>query len=480
MLETKMKFALFLLGMLLLASLGLKAADSPPTKEMLVDVGRARIVNLNQPIKAVFIANPEVAAYQVPNPNRIIVFGVNPGQTTLIATNNQGDVIFHHDITVANDLAMAKEMLAREFPHLTLRLASLPDGIMVAGDVPDAQTAGDVVALLDAFATVASTPLQGKAAEAAGASGSDAESSSGDSSSGSGSGSGGSSETGAGRGKKTMGARSGKVINRLRITTPTQVAIHIRFAEVNRRVTEELGFKWRLSGKSFGFGSQSGGIFFGEMGAAESVAGLIDALATENLVSILAEPNLSVVSGETASFLAGGEIPFPVPDGDGGTNIEFRSFGVLLGVTATVLSPNRISLRVAPEVSQPNYANGTTINGTVAPGFNVRKAETTIELASGQSFALAGLIQNDVTNSVNKIPGIGDIPVLGALARSKSFERSETELVIIATAYIINPSDKPLAIPNEKIKISDPWRRMWLNKSPEVGATDVRSDQFIF
>ena len=181
-----------------------------------------------------------------------------------------------------------------------------------------------------------------------------------------------------------------------------------------------------------------------------NLTGMLDALATEGLVNILAEPNLTAMSGEAAAFLAGGEIPIPVPSADGTVAIEYRNFGVKLDVTPTILSADRISLRLRPEVSELSENIGVEVLGTRVPGITTRRAETTIELASGQSFALAGLLQSTETTRLSQFPFLADVPVIGALFRSDQFERQETELVIIATVYTVQPtSTRQYKLPNE-------------------------------
>jgi pilus assembly protein CpaC len=162
------------------------------------------------------------------------------------------------------------------------------------------------------------------------------------------------------------------------------------------------------------------------------------------------------MSGEEASFLAGGEFPFPVPNGLTGTTIQFQEFGVKLKVTPTVQDSGEIRLKVAPEVSQLDPANGLTIQGFQVPGIDKTKAETQVELRDGQSFAIAGLFSKDTTRSVNQIPGIGDIPVLGALFKSASWQRNETELVIIVTPHLISPSDSLESLPDPLRGMEEP------------------------
>ena len=447
-----------------------------PSKHLSVPVSKGVYISLPDRAGTVFIAEPEIASFQVLTEDKLLVFGRLPGQTSLFAVNAAGEPIYSATISVQYDTVQMEAALKRDFPSLTLKLTPAADGIMVSGDVPSAQVAVDVVALLDSFMQIGRPSVENLAASQG--AGSSASSSSSDEE-----------RSGSGTGTGTLSARHGKVINRLRVTMPTQVTIRVRVAEVSRNVSEKLGINWQI-GKNVGlFGSSFllGGVtntLFTTMPSANGITGtgdaaaLIDALAQENLVSILAEPNLSVASGETASFLAGGQLPFPVLDGEN-VGIEFRDFGVLLGVTPTILSPQRISLRLRPEVSEPDTSNGITIRGTTIPGFTIRRAETTVELASGQSFAIGGLLQNSMINEINKIPGLGDVPILGALARSNAFKRGETELVIIATAYIAEPADGPLRIPNAQLYVPGVFERLLLGTAPEAAPGYVASGEYL-
>jgi pilus assembly protein CpaC len=250
---------------------------------------------------------------------------------------------------------------------------------------------------------------------------------------------------------------------------PSQVHLRVRVAEVSRDVIKEFGFNWEtlFDAGDFTFGFASGrdlvngsgsvlrgpvsaggdvpGIGFGSYNSSRaSVNAAIDALAQEDLVTVLAEPNLTALSGETASFLAGGEFPIPIASDDDDIEIEFKEFGISLAFTPTVLSGNRISLRVRPEVSELSENGAITVGGLTIPALATRRAETTVELGSGQSFAIGGLLSNGVQNSVSKFPGLGDLPVLGTLFRSQRFQSSETELVILVTPYLVQPVDAPV------------------------------------
>src|SRR5262249_7415541 len=206
---------------------------------------------------------------------------------------------------------------------------------------------------------------------------------------------------------------------------------------------------------NIGSTQQTGSLFpFSYSNGAVDLNAIIDALSTEGLVSVLAEPNLTALSGETASFLAGGEFPVPVAqDANAGSStitVEFKKFGVSLAFTPTLLGDRRISLRVAPEVSALSNDGAVRLGDFVIPGLTVRRAETTVELASGQSFAIAGLIQNNQRLDADQVPGLGDCPILGALFKSDKFQRQQSELVILVTPNTVHPVSPPrLAAPTD-------------------------------
>jgi pilus assembly protein CpaC len=281
------------------------------------------------------------------------------------------------------------------------------------------------------------------------------------------------------------------LINRLGVASPTQVNLRVRIAEVSRDVEKRLGINWQVAytdGLRFLFSTINP--FSAGVGNAIGVGGsfgnwdvnaVIDALDTEGLISILAEPNLTAVSGETASFLAGGEFPILVPDDDQVT-VEFKKFGVSLAFTPTFVGQDRINLHVRPEVSQLSNEGAVSVpvgltSAITIPALTVRRAETTVELGSGQSFAIGGLLQNDTTHDISRFPLLGNIPILGRLFASDQFRRKESELVIIVTPYIVRPSSTRLAAPTdgfvpphdvERIFPGGPWRR---NPTPGPAST---------
>jgi pilus assembly protein CpaC len=241
------------------------------------------------------------------------------------------------------------------------------------------------------------------------------------------------------------------------------VNIRVRFAEVSRTDLESYGVDWSVGFQSgnFQFGMfKSGGVPDGEgnlkigAGTVDDTVNaevVIDALQRNGVVRILAEPNLTAVTGQTASFLAGGEVPVPVPQGNDSVTVQYKQFGVSLGFTPTLIGRNRIALHVQPEVSALSDSGTVSAGGFSMPSFVVRRADTTVEVGSGQTFAIAGLFQQRMSRNLQKFPVLGDVPVLGALFQSQRFQREETELVILITPYLVEPvSDHSLATPLDR------------------------------
>lgn len=301
-----------------------------------------------------------------------------------------------------------------------------------------------------------------------------------------------------------------QVISRLKLATPVQVMLQVRIAEVSRSLTRAINMNWATadstSGMKFGVaqnsfysqyvpggtlatGTSSSTSSSGSSGTTNTTSTLVGAAATGTrlignskflgmnvlgaldlgetigLTNTLAEPNLTALSGETAEFLAGGEFPVPLSQGLGATSIEYKKYGVSLSYTPTVLANGRISLRVRPEVSELSSDGAITISGFSIPGLRVRRAETTVELGSGQSFMIAGLLSNSAKNTIVKMPGAGDLPVLGSLFRSTSFQKGETELVIVVTPYLVNPVDaKDIKLPTDGFNSADALQQVLGNR----------------
>ncbi|MGJ0620406.1 MAG: type II and III secretion system protein family protein [Methylocystis sp.] len=409
---SRMLPALLVAVLLCLAGSGPAAAQSevtPTDGTIRVELNEGTLVRLDHPAASVFIANPEVADVAIKSPRLIYVFGKAPGETTLYAVDENENVLISASLSVSHNLSRLEGTLRSLLPGSTVNVLSIDGGIVLDGYVDTATESAGAQLLASRFVAEGET-----------------------------------------------------VINRLRVTEPNQVNLRVRVAEVSRQVLRQLGFNWAaaVNGSDIAFGLVSKSLpgasallgnplqptdkFFADISAGDfDLNALIDALAEENLVSLLAEPNLTALSGETASFLAGGEFPVPISQESSSTaatiTVEFKNFGVSLAFTPTVLSSSRISMRVRPEVSALSDQGAVQLGNFVIPALTVRRAETTVELASGQSFAIAGLIQNNGRLTATKIPGLGDIPILGELFRSDSFNRQETELVIIVTPYVVKP-----------------------------------------
>lgn len=374
-----------------------------------LEVSKGHLVRLDRPAATVFIADPDVANIQVKSPSLIYLLGKKPGETTLYAVDENERVLANMNVRVTHNLGRLRSILGQLHPGSNVRVSSINDTLVLDGTVASATAAEDMRRLAVSFAGDAKN-----------------------------------------------------VINRLGVVAPNQVNLRVRVAEVSRGVDKQLGFNWSILGSIGGFslGLATSNPFASAvtqhtLSTSGSIGGwdfntVIDALEEEGLVSVLAEPNLTALSGETASFLAGGEFPILVPDSSGRVTIEFKKFGVSLAFTPTLLGESRVNMHVRPEVSQLSSTNSVTLNSFVVPSLTTRRAETTVELGSGQSFAIAGLLQNNVTHDISKFPGLADVPVLGGLFKSDRFQRDESELVIIITPYIVKPvTHNKLALPTD-------------------------------
>jgi pilus assembly protein CpaC len=389
------------------AEVSIPTADEPT----ILEVRQGKMIRLDRPAASVFVADPETADVQAHSATLVYVFGRRAGTTTIFAVDQEENVLFSSTIEVRHPVARIEQLIAGLGLANRVAVRSIDGGILMSGNVSDPAMAEDLRELLGQFV-----------------------------------------------------GEDEVVINRLAVDAPTQVSLRVRVAEMSREVTRLFGIRWdgALSFGDFALGLGTGRLLEGAdrvLGSFENsdvnIAGVIEALEREGLVSVLAEPNLTALSGETASFLAGGEFPVPIGVDNNETQIEFKEFGVSLSFTPTVMSRNRISLRVRPEVSDLSETGAITIGNLRIPALTTRRAETTVELGSGQSFAIGGLISNSTRSNIEKLPGLGDLPILGALFRSTSFRRSESELVIIVTPYLVTPrSDNDLASPNDGFRPS--------------------------
>ena len=402
-------------GILLLSSLCLSFASTASALD--VTINEAKMIRLPEKAKSIFISSTHIADYQTLTNTKVMVFGKRAGSATITVLNEQERVIYTNKIRVTHNSREFNELVKNKFPEASVNAESLGGKLWLKGQVPSPMMAHNIVSLAKGYLSpiVDQTQQQESSNTQNGADSSNTTTK-----------------------DQPMQSNEDELINQLVVTMPNQVNIRVKIAEVSRNVSNKLGIKW---------GSIAGGV--GQFSFSKlpnvsswgkpSITALIDALATNGMMSVLAEPNLTAMSGEDAEFLVGGQVPLPLITADT-TQIEYKDFGVKLNFTPTVLSQNRISLKVNPEVSNVSIENQQVVNGTNFPSFTTRSAATTIELASGQSFALGGLLKSEDIEQLQKVPLIAEIPVLGSLFRSTEFTRRETELIIIVTAYLVQPT----------------------------------------
>lgn len=445
-----------------------------PAETVTLSVGRGQMVRLSSPMSDLFVADDKVADVQVRSTNQLYVFGKAAGETTVYATNKAGQVVYSANVRVGANLGSVATMLKLAMPEAAITATPMNGLVLLTGTVAAPGDVEEAQQLVQAFV-----------------------------------------------GKDTQ------VISRIKTATPLQVNLQVKIAEVSRSLIKEIGtnlltrdttggFQFGISrGRAFGsianadisalpkldassvFGLPAGSIslpfdprsgqFVTNAGSAfkftdfaegktalkfagrlfgVDIASALDLAETDGLVTTLANPNLTALSGETASFLAGGEFPVPLSQALGQVTIEYKQYGVSLAFTPTVLGDGRISMRVRPEVSELSNEGAIRLNGFLVPGLTTRRAETTIELGSGQSFMIGGLLRNSHQNTTDKAPALGDLPVLGALFRSNRFQRNETELVIVVTPYLVRPvSADQIKLPTDGYKAATDAERVLLGQS---------------
>ena len=400
----------------------LRVVKSGTSTRLQVPLNRAVVVESDTPFAELSIANPGIADLSSLSDRTIYVLGKSPGTTTLTLFDASGRLITNVEVQVTPDLSEFKERLKQILPGERIEVRSANDGIVLSGVVTSIQKLDRALELAERYAPE-------------------------------------------------------RVSNLMSVGGIQQVMLKVRFAEMQRSVSKSLSSSLALSG---GIGSDlgvragtgglvssssdaiagtlpsgnsnSGAILFGFNAGSTQVGILLEALEQKGVVRFLAEPNLVALSGQEAKFLAGGEYPIPVRTEDG-TTIQFKPFGVELGFIPRVVDKDLINLELKAAVSAIDTANGIAVDGLTIAAFSRRETSTTVEMRDGESFAIAGLLQDDFTDSSSQLPWIGDVPVLGALFRSASYQRSQTELVIIITAHLVTPTrGEALALPTDRIK----------------------------
>ncbi len=423
------------------------ASSSSNAPVFYIPLNRSELVTTRTDMGEVIIADPDVADVVVHGKRRISVVGKEVGQTTLRVFDTDHKIIRSMDVFVTYDLPALRRALKQFLPNERIGVSLVNTRIALTGDISSATSAATAMEIAQEY-------VHAKLSNA------DAE---------------------------TRKVNDGKtndspVINLMKINAAQQVMLRIKVGEVQRDTIKNLGVSLQAFGtsgpdfllgtgigrlapptgsstaQSFTYKTLSAGsnaTTYGTAGiwshGASGVGAAIEALEEKGLFKVLAEPSLTAISGEEAEFLAGGEFPIPVPQQNGVTTIEFKKFGVAMKFTPYVLSQNRLRVQVAPEVSDTsNEHSFTTSDGFVVPSIVTRRASTTVELAPGESFMIAGLLRDSSTSTINQIPGAGDIPILGALFRSVAYQRKETELVIAVTPYLVDPvKDSDIKLPTD-------------------------------
>lgn len=408
------------------------AQTEPGLIRLEVTIGKSQVIDLKEPFTRVSVTNPNIADVFAITPNQILVNGKASGVTSLVVFY-PGKTLFF-DLVVQTDLALLGERLKQVAPRDDIQVQPAQDAIILKG-------------------TVASENLIAAAVDVA-----------------------------------SVFAPKGRVVNLLALAEykPPQVLLQMHVAEVSREALRELGFSIRALGNTIQGASFPGTPFFPPLGLLSTVtpggfgntvvgqstpafqftspvggsgffvssgqrdfAGIVQALAERNLLRTLAKPNIVTQSGKEAKFISGGEFPFPVAQQNNTITIEFKEFGVSLLFTPNVVDGEVINLKVRPEVSSLDFSQGLVIQGFNIPVIRKNQAFTSVNVKDGESFAIAGLINNEVRQSVGKIPLLGDLPIIGALFRSTRFQRGETELVVFVSPTIVRPTREAPAVPAE-------------------------------
>jgi pilus assembly protein CpaC len=384
----------------------LRIAEGRTQSALRVDINRAVVLESAIPFAELSVANPLIADIATLSERSVYVLGKAPGRTTLTLLAADGRLITNVEVQVTPDVGEFKERLRQLLPDEHVEVRTANDGLVLSGTVSSALKLDQALEIAERYAPE-------------------------------------------------------RVLNLMTVGGTQQVQLKVRFAEMSRNLSKELGAQLGVAGSSLD------GTFQGSTGAVGGAAGtlqltlgsdsvgfnvLLQALEEKGVVRTLSEPNLTALSGQTASFLAGGEFPIPQIDAEGNVGVAFKPFGVNLDFTPTVVDDDIINLQLSSEVSSVDFDNAVVVNGGRVPGTSSRRASTTVELRDGQSFAIAGILEDDFQNSINQVPFLADLPVLGALFRSSRYQREQTELVIVVTAHLVSPTSGRLALPTDRIR----------------------------
>lgn len=401
----------------------LRVVKSGTAATLDVPMNRAVVVESDVPFSELSIANPGIADISSLSDRTIYVLGKSPGITTLTLLDGTGRLITNVEVKVAADVTEFKERLRQILPGEKIEVRTANDGIVLSGTVSSSQRLQRALDLAERYAPE-------------------------------------------------------RVSNLMSVGGVQQVMLKVRFAEMQRAVSKSLSVSWGFNGGGNSVGVNGGtgtlnnrpalgnamagnipvsndnvgAVLFGFNAGSVQVGLLLEALEQKGVVRTLAEPNLSALSGQEATFLAGGEYPIPVPQDDGIITIEYKPFGIELKFIPRVVDGDIINLELNASVSAIDPTNSITINGANVAGFTRRETSTTVEMRDGESFAIAGLIEDQFLDNAAQLPWLGDVPVLGTLFRSSDYKRRQTELVIIITAHLVSPTrGEALTLPTDRI-----------------------------
>ncbi|MFM9977074.1 MAG: type II and III secretion system protein family protein [Sphingomonadaceae bacterium] len=423
-----------------------------PVGEVYLSKGRSQLITLPAAIDEVFVTNDAVADVKVKSANQIYLLGKDKGETSFYVTGRDGKIIYSANIRVAQNINSIDDIMRQAMPESDITVVTSGQTMLLLGTAASPEDSAQAERIADSMMN----PGINLADPAA--------------------------------------LRDIVVINRLRVATPMQVTLQVRIAEVNRSLIKEFNSSLRTldstSGFKFGITQGREGITLDGAGGGQinpiggtlttlgflgrlfglDIGTALDIGETQGFVATLASPSLTALSGQQANFLAGGQLPIPVrtpvPGGGFITTVEFKPYGVNLTFTPRVMADGRISLAVNPEVSDLDFSNSVTIDGATIPSLSTRSARTTVELGSGQSFVIGGLLRTINGSTLTKTPGIGDVPVLGALFRSNSYRRNETELIIVVTPYLVKPvSADKIVLPTDGFEAPTDVGRLLLNET---------------
>jgi pilus assembly protein CpaC len=400
----------------------LRLAEGAVQSALRVPLNRAIVLESDEPFAELSVANPEIADIATLSERSVYVLGKQPGRTTLTLLGADGSLIANVEVRVTPDIAEFKERLGELLPGESIEVRTANDGIIVSGTVSSARKLDQALEIAERYAPE-------------------------------------------------------RVLNLMVVGGSQQVTLKVRFAEMRRNVTKALGSNVAIGGTLFGgdvnlgtpsvagntvggFGASNtltnpnGTFTLGFPGGSVAVDLTLQALEAKGLVRTLAEPNLTALSGQPAQFLAGGEVPIPIIGDDGRVGIEYRPFGVELTFTPTVVEGDIINLKLDASVSDVSETATVPVGaGAQAFTFTKRQTTTTVELRDGQSFAVGGLLEDSFTDTVSQVPVLGDIPILGALFRSASYNSDQTELVVVITAHLVTPTrSEAIALPTDLIR----------------------------